>query len=79
MFFIKRIKTQEGIMQACSMASGGVFFIPDQIKRKTKSIKYSELMTDIPSSQELILDEASIAAVQATASKLRGAKQRQAA
>lgn len=30
-------------MKACTMANGAVFFIPDEIERKTKSVSYSEL------------------------------------
>jgi hypothetical protein len=31
-------------MRACTMANGAVFFIEDEIERKTKSVKYAELV-----------------------------------
>lgn len=31
-------------MKACTMANGSVFFIPDEIERKTKSISYNDLL-----------------------------------
>lgn len=30
-------------MRACSSASGGVIFVPDNIERKTKSVSYKDL------------------------------------
>lgn len=31
-------------MKACSTASGGVFFVPDEIERAPNSISYSEFL-----------------------------------
>ena len=31
-------------MRACTMAHGAVFFIPDEVERKGKSVKYAELV-----------------------------------
>jgi hypothetical protein len=31
-------------MRACTMANGAVFFIPDEIEQKTKSVAYADLL-----------------------------------
>ncbi len=38
------------IMRACSSASGGVMFIPDEIERKSEPVSYNDLVEgqDVP-------------------------------
>ena len=31
-------------MRACTMANGAVFFIPDEIEQKTKTVAYADLI-----------------------------------
>ena len=51
-------------MRACSMASGGVMFIPDEIERSThknktcgSSMKYEELLDDTSKSSDVTLKQ----------------------
>lgn len=39
-------------MRACTMANGAVFFVPDEIERKTNSVSYAELAAQDPAPEK---------------------------